>query len=506
MRKKFDDYKQPFEERADVVVVGTGAGGAPMAAELARGGLSVVMLEEGGHYTTEDYNLRPTDMLKKLYRNAGTGLIMGKPSIAFAEGRCVGGSTVVNGGMSWRTPEKILDKWVWENGLTGVSPKEMDRHFSYVEKRANVAFQDPESVGRHSHIFADAAQKLGWKTIPNSRNQKHCAGSNVCVLGCPTGAKQSTLFSFLPIALEHGACLYPHCRVDRVLIENGKAVGVTGHVVDQLGRKSHKFTVRADVVVISGGASETPALLQRSKIKAQSGLLGKNLQTHPNCKVVGMFDEDVSCWRGTHQAHQVREFEDEGILFASGGIGPGFLALGSPEYGQAAADLMQRYNNMLVAGCLIEDTSRGIVKNGFGNQAMMFYDINDHDVYLLKRGVALISKLLFEAGAKRVMLPFAPLPELRSPDEIKKIFDCTIPKTDIEILTVHIMGTVQMGANPQRSVTGNWGEMHDVRNLFVSDASLFPSPIGVNPQITIMSLAVRNAEYIVNNKSKYVGR
>lgn len=497
MVKTLNDISGPVEERADVVVIGTGAGGAPMAAELAKGGLSVVILEEGGYYGTKDYTLSTTAMLKKLYRNAGTGLIMGKPSIAFAEGRTVGGSTVLNGGMCWRTPEKILEKWAWENGLTHMTPKELDPIFSYVEKMANVAPQDPESVGRHSILFASAARRLGWEVRDNLRNQHHCGGANVCVLGCPTGAKRSTLFSFMPLALQHGARCYANCRADKVIIQNGKAVGVRGHFVDELGRKGHPMTVMADRVVVAGGASETPALLLRSGIQAQSKLLGENLQVHPNCKVVGLFDEEVKCWTGTHQAHQVKEFIDEGIIFASAAIGPQFVALGSPEYGRESADLMEQYNHMLVAGCLVEDTGRGRVKNGWRDQATMLYNINERDFYLLKRGVALICKAVFEAGAKKAMLPFAGLPVLHSAGEIPKIFDLPIAPTDTEIVTVHIMGTAQMGANPQRSVVDNWGQMHDVKNLYVSDASLFPSPIGVNPQITIMTLAVRNAWHML---------
>jgi choline dehydrogenase-like flavoprotein len=497
MVKTLKDITGPVEERCDVVVIGTGAGGAPMAAELAKGGLSVVILEEGGWYETKDYTLGTTAMLKKLYRNAGTGLIMGKPSIAFAEGRAVGGSTVLNGGMCWRTPEKILEKWRWENGLTHMTMRDLDPVYSYVEQMASIKPQDPESIGKHSILFASAARRLGWEVRDNLRNQHHCAGANVCVLGCPTGAKRSTVYSFMPLAMQNGARCYTNCRADKVIIKNGRAVGVAGHFVDELGKRHHPMTVMADHVVVAGGASETPALLLRSGVKTQSKLLGENLQVHPNCKVIGLFDEEVRCWNGTHQAHQVKEFIDEGIIFASAAIGPQFVALGSPEYGRESADLMEKYNHMLVAGCLVEDSGRGRVKNGFGDQATMFYDINARDFYLLKRGVALMSKVIFEAGARKVMLPFAGLPALDSADEIPKIFDLPIAPTDTEIVTVHIMGTAQMGANPKRSVVDNWGELHDVKRLHVSDASLFPSPIGVNPQLTIMTLAVRNAHHLL---------
>ncbi len=194
--------KPDFTDDADVVVIGTGAGGAAIAAELAEGGRSVILLEEGDHYTSVDFGLDPPTMIKKLYRNAGTAVIRGTPNIIFSEGRCVGGSTVINGGMSWRTPEKVLKRWQWELGLTDMTPQRLDPYFAKVEERISVGPQDPESVGRDAELMIKGADKLGYKWIPAMRNQKHCAGSNNCAFGCPTDAKQSTLLTYIPRALQ----------------------------------------------------------------------------------------------------------------------------------------------------------------------------------------------------------------------------------------------------------------------------------------------------------------
>ncbi len=493
------DVNRNLEESVDVVVIGSGAGGAPFAAEMAQAGYSVLILEEGGYWRTEDYTHRTAEMLKKLYRNAGGTLAFGAPSVAYAEGRAVGGSTVINGGMCWRTPERVLDKWAMEAGMTHISPKEMEPYFEYVEERANVREQDPESLGRDNHLHAEGARKLGWKVTPDRRNQLHCAGANLCVIGCPTGAKQGTLFSFLPLAWKHGAKLIANCRVEKILWKGDKATGVEAYMVDDFNNRSHRVRVHAKVVVVSGGAGESPALLLRSGIRSRSGQLGRNLQLHPNAKAIGIFDEDVSSWKGVHQSHQVHEFIEEGIVLATAGVPPGLIALTLPQYGRAMADLMDQFNHMLINGCLIEDTSRGRVKLGPKGSAILQYNLNDYDFYLLKRGTALAAQLNFAAGAKRVLLPFAHLPEISSPDEIPKIFDPGIKKRDTEVLTVHIMGTLQMGAYPDRSVVDNWGRLHELRNLYVSDASLFPSPIGVNPQESIMALAVRNARHLAGN-------
>src|SRR6185295_13015897 len=155
-----------LRESADVVVVGSGAGGGAVAAELAEAGRSVILIEEGGYYTEPDFTSDPRAMIRKLYRNAGTAVIRGRPNIIFSEGRCVGGSTVINGGMSWRTPEKVLKRWQWEHGLTDFSAARLDPFFRKVEERVSVRPQDPESVGEDARLMVAGAERLGYRWIP----------------------------------------------------------------------------------------------------------------------------------------------------------------------------------------------------------------------------------------------------------------------------------------------------------------------------------------------------
>src|SRR4051812_2510729 len=211
---------------ADVVVVGSGAGGGAIAAELAEGGRSVVLLEEGGYYSAKDFGLDPPTMIKKLYRNAGTAVIRGRPNIIFSEGRCVGGSTVINGGMSWRTPDKVLKRWQWEHGLSDLSPEKLDPFFAKVEERVSVGPQDPESLGSDAELMQRGAERLGYKSIPAMRNHKHCAGSNLCAFGCPTGAKQSVLVTYVPRTLAAGGRLFAGCTVEAGTTDGRRATGV----------------------------------------------------------------------------------------------------------------------------------------------------------------------------------------------------------------------------------------------------------------------------------------
>ena len=208
-----------------VVIVGSGAGGATMAAELADAGIDVVLIEEGGYHPTESFTAEGGRALRALYRDGGGGIAVGRPPVLFAEGRCVGGSTVVNGGMSWRTPPQVLHRWATEEGVTGISETEMDPYFARVESRISVALQDPETVGRDSALLKKGADAKGWRIVPNLRNQLHCAGTNNCTNGCPTGAKRSMLVTSVPRALRRGARLFADCRVDRVTRQARRSPG-----------------------------------------------------------------------------------------------------------------------------------------------------------------------------------------------------------------------------------------------------------------------------------------
>jgi choline dehydrogenase-like flavoprotein len=231
-----------IELGCDVAVVGSGAGGAVVAAELAEGGHDVMLLEEGGYHTTDEFTVEASAMVRMLYRDGGLVLALGLPPVLYAEGRCVGGSTTVNGGMTWRTPERILQRWEREHGLAGVTGSAMERIFERVERFTSATTQDPGTVGRDNQLLREGAGRLGWRVIDNIRNQKHCAGTNNCAFGCPTGAKQSTLVSYVPRALHFGARLYADCRVDRLL---RRGVAVVGADRDVRARQRLPRSVRA---------------------------------------------------------------------------------------------------------------------------------------------------------------------------------------------------------------------------------------------------------------------
>ena len=499
-----DDIGGNTTLECDVVIVGSGAGGATCAAELAEHGVDVIVVEEGRHLGTETFTPEATRMIRAMYRDGGATVALGSPPILYQEGSVVGGSTVINGGMSWRTPERILSRWQIEDGLDRISAADMEIYFERVERRIHVAPQDTESIGVDNALLKKGADALGWKTFGNLRNQVHCPGSNNCAFGCPTGAKQSALVSYVPRALHFGARIYSDIRVTEVLRRGKRAIGVLGHVVTEDKKRGAAVTVRARLVISACGAIHTPALLWRSGYRSPSGLLGHRMSMHPNVKVVALFDEPVRGWEGVHQAYQVREFQDEGLVFAAVNVPPSVLAMSFPAYGAALGDLMAKYDRMLVAGMLCEDTATGRLKRMPGGRPQAFYQMNDFDADKLKRGTALLCELLFEAGAKTIMLPFGGVADLTSPDQVRRLMSDRVPKERMEVLTVHMMGTARMGADRAGAVTDHYGFLYDADRMMVCDASLFPSPIGVNPMETIQALATRNMHHLLSNRARYL--
>lgn len=256
--------------------------------------------------------------------------------------------------------------------------------------------------------------------------------------------------------------------------------------------------MRAKAVVVACGAVHTPYLLLGHKLGRRSGRLGKNLLCHPNVKVLAVYPFDVKAWKGVNQYGQIREFDDEGILMAENMVPPGAMAALIPCVGQAAWDLMRRYNQIAATGVLVEDSTTGVVTRGPFGLAVPKYRITAYDHARFVKGAKLLAELHFAMGAEYVVMPFAEHPFIRSVDELRKLDTKTVPARSLELLTVHIMGTAAMGARAEDSAVTPDGELWDLPGCYVSDASLFPTAIGRNPQITIMALATRIAERLAD--------
>lgn len=497
MIEGYADYPATVERDADILVVGTGAGGAVVGAKLAEAGFDVLFVEEGSHHPTSTFNPYVTESVPRLYRDASSTMILGRPPIPYIEGRCVGGSTTVNGGMTWRAPDHVLHDWQQITGSDELGVAGLERHFEEVEAAIHAAPQTEASIGGDSRIMREGAAKKGWRYSPNHRNQEHCVGLNNCVIGCPSGAKKSTLVSYMPRALAAGARCLTDVRVDRLLIRGGRCQGVQGRAIDpQRKGKTRRVRLRARAVVVACGAVQTPVLLGAHRIGRPSGQLGKNFTCHPNAKVLAVYPQRVDGWQGVSQAGQIHELRQEGIMFAENMVPPGALVSQMPFHGERLWELMRHYNQLVLSGVLVEDSTTGRVRRAPFGLSDARYNITAHDHERFLRGTRLLAEMHFEMGADRVILPFAQLHEAHSADDLRKITAENCPINSLDLFTVHLMGTARMGARDRDSVTDLNGQLWDLPGCYVADASLFPTAVGVNPQVTIMAMASRVAERI----------
>jgi choline dehydrogenase-like flavoprotein len=486
---------EPIKERVDVVVVGSGAGGATAAATLAEAGKRVLLLEEGLAYSHTEYHANFSGMTSEIMRHGGATVIMGRGPIPYLEGRVLGGSTVLNGGMCWRTPERVLDEWV-ERGLERLSAAHLEPYFDLVEAVIDARYQDSGSEGGNNDAFKRGADALGWRLQHNKRNQRSCVGTNDCVSGCPTGAKRSAALTWVPRLLAAGGHVLTGATVRRVVTRGargGEAQGVEGYVRTPFGVAA--LSVEAPVVIVACGAVQTPLLLQRSRV-TRNPHLGQHFTVHPNAKVAALFDTPVHSLRGVHQAWQCVQFQEEGLLFAPGGVPLSVISQCFPMAGGALEEQMRLAPYIATAGVLVDDSVEGSVRPGPFGWDRVRYDLSDFDQSRFVRGVQLLSELFFAAGARRVYTPFAAQPALDHPSQIERLSRVNPRVEETEYFTAHLMGTCRMSARAEEGVVSPRGEVWGVRGLYVADASVMPGTIGVNPQVTIMALARLIAEGI----------
>ena len=336
MLLKYDDYISQSEFSTDVLVIGTGAGGAAVGAELAEAGVEVTFAEEGGYHPTSSFSVYSAESVPRLYREGGATVILGRPQIPYVEGRCVGGSTVLNGGMCYRPPTKVLEAWERDTGASELGPKGLEPLFERVEERVSARHQLACSKGDDSRLMSAGAKKKGWRVEINRRNQVNCVGCNNCVFGCPTGAKQSTLVSYMPRAMNAGSRCLTELRIEKLLIENGRCAGAVGRAINPITRRADRaVTIRARSVIAAGGAVQTPYLLLRHRLGRPSKQLGRNFLCHPNAKVLAIYPHEVRAWQGVSQWGQIREFRDEGLLFAENFVPPTAMAAQLPFHRHA---------------------------------------------------------------------------------------------------------------------------------------------------------------------------
>jgi choline dehydrogenase-like flavoprotein len=465
---------------ADVCVVGAGAGGAVVAAELAEGGARVVVLEQGPARSADDFTARPPEMLARLYRDAGQTMTLGMPPIGLPLGSGIGGTTLVNSGTCFRTPPRVLDRWAAEFGLQ-LDEASLLPAFERVEQALSVSEVMPELAGGNAEVARRGAERLGWSHGYLRRNARGCVGSGVCAYGCPTSAKQHVGITYIPRAEAAGAQIVAGVDVRQILTRGGHARGVEARMAT-----GGRLTVEAPTVVISAGTIHTPVLLAGSGLGAGSGQLGRNLSLHPATAGFALMDETVDMARGVPQSFYVDEFADEGIMLEGIAGPPAHAAMALPLNGRRHAEAMAAYPRLAEFGVMVSDSSRGRVRS-VGGRPLIRYDLDDADVSRFRAGIARLAELFEAAGAREVFLP---LPHGVAPVKARR--------RDLKLMGFHPLGTARADARPERGVVDGDLRLHGMEGVHVADGSVVPSSLGVNPQMTIMALATRLAFHLLD--------
>ena len=487
----YADYPEQIDVEADVCIIGAGAGGCAAACAIAESGRSVVVVEEGRHWAPSQFQPSVPWAFKNLYAGRGSRATRGNCVIPVPGGRGVGGSTLINSAICFRTPAPVLARWREEFGCHALSDAWMNACFDRIWQTIGVTVNPPEVQKKNNLIFKQGADALGLDGRWMERSAPGCQGCGTCQQGCGSGGKLSVDRTFLELAIRTGrVAVYADCRVDDVETVGDRVVAVSGRTIEPSHyRDQGRFRVRAQEFLVAGGAIGSPRLLLQHGLAG--GPVGENLHIHPTAGVFAKFSEEVYAWEGVTQGYYVDCWKD-GYLLQTVSMPPDQYYLSMPlaldESLQAPADL--RY--FASAGVVVHDEdSTGTVGDG-----ALTYWLGDGDRVRLLAGLRQTARVFFAAGATEIITGVHGAPVLRSEADIDAALPDDIPAHEIGLYAAHPMGTCRMGADPNTSVVDPDGRVWGWANLWVADASVFPTSLGVNPQVTVMALGLTVGRHI----------
>ncbi len=504
-------------EVADVLVIGSGAGGASVAMRLAEAGKRVIVLERGGYYSglqdpfnpgrpgRGSLNQREDDMLGRI--DGGRGLQStedGRVGLTF--GNCVGGATVHYWADSYRTPPDRLELWEREYGLEGHSEDELRPYFDEIERDLNVHPAGAAYYNVNNQLFKQGLETLDWhgEAVPQAR--KGCIRSGYCMQGCAYDAKQSMLVTYLPRALHAGARLYADCEVERILTENGRASGAAARFIDRASGRPNgaRLLVKARHVLLAAGGYGSAPILMRSGLANSSGQLGRNLRANPCSMVFGVFDQDVVLWRNIPAAHGCMEwrlpreragrYHEGGYLLMPNQLNPAALAVFLPGYGAEHRRLMEALPRIASTIAWIDDHESGEIRIDANGEARYTLPIEGRNAEILRDSMKKGARLLLASGASEVFLGDASGTRIHDENELAKLDAIDLSPGNFSFPAPHPAGACRMGADAASSVVQSSGETWDVPGLWVADPSVFPTAPSVDPSLTILAFSLKLAD------------
>jgi len=481
-------------EECDVAIVGSGAGGAVAAAVLAEAGLDVIVLEAGESFDRESYPAEPLEAIARLYRDGGLTIAEGRPPIPVPVARTAGGTTVVNSGTCFRAPDPVLEDWNRRFGIGWAT--DLGQEFAAAEQFLRVTPVDPERMGRNGQLAMEGAAAIGASGGPISRNAGNCVQCSSCPFGCEIDAKRGMHVSYLPRAVAAGARLRTGVEAQRVLVEDGRAAGVACTAEDPVSGRRRPFTVRARLAtIVAGGALGTPELLLRSGLGG--GQVGRNLHIHPACWVGARYAEEVRGWDGVMQSYYIDQWEPQRLLLEATFTPLAFGGAWLPGAGRDHQRSILEFGHVGSIGVHLSDASSGRVGLSNDGSLRARYKLTRDDADRLTYGIARAASVHFAAGATEVFPNIARVGKL-TPEKLADFESTRFKPSELRLEAFHPMGTARIAA-PSHGVCRPDGSVHGTSDLYVADASLFPTSVGVNPMMTVIAFAARIASKLAKS-------
>ena len=500
----FAQYDHAFEEKCDVVVVGSGPSGSVAAYELAAAGHDVILLEEGPPFTTRDFALDGNLSMTRTMREGGLRMTRGT-TMPTMQAVALGGGSLVNSAICVRPPDSVFERWSSRYDLDRTDRANLDPHYDAIAEFLGIE-PTPDAVqGKRNLLFREGCDALGIDSEPIARNVRNCRGSGECFTGCRNRAKQSMDVSYVPAALAAGARVLTSLQVQEIRRSGRRVTGVSGQVVAPFshGRasgRSHGFRIEAKAVVLAAGCTATPVLLQHSDDLANaSGQVGRNLQFHPGVAVAGVFPEAIDSLFGATQGYQSLAFLDEGFKLETLWAPPPLLAIRFPGIG---ADLQARFAELpqiaIFDAIASANRSLGRVRKRFRSlEPVLEWRLHPDDVQILRRSLHVIAQIFFAAGARKILPGVGGIADVIHAVEDAAILDSSAVKPSGLVMGGnHVFCTTRMHGDPTRGVVDEDGRAHDLENLYIADTGIFPQCPSVNPMFTGMALARRQAQVL----------
>lgn len=496
-------------ERAEVCVIGSGAAGAILAKKFCDAGRSVVLLEKGGYYDDEDMNQVDEDMVPLLWKNSGANFT-DDLRIAIAQGSCLGGSTIINDAVCFPIPDAVRRQWR-EMGVD-ISDQEWESATAEVSREIHVTEVTEAELDRNNLMLRKGCQLMGYtQHHPNSRNCINCMQCGLCHLGCHYETKQELRITYIHKALDRPDSqlrIYCNCSAEKITSSDGVVNGVEGSFIDADDNEVYRIRVNASLVIVAAGSIASSALLMKNGIAKDKA--GNGLALHPAPFILGDFPFEVRANQGIPMAYTLHQFgvtnkvEQGGFLVEGIYLPPFQFSMAMPVSGGQHEELMKRYQHYAMAGILVRDDSNGTITITDSGVPRVSYSLGQMEIDTIAKGVEVVAKMWFGLGATRVITSHMSMPIIEGagqiPDLIKAI------KNDPKSLlmgSAHPQGGNRMGNDDTTCVVDSNCKVFNYRNLFVCDASVFPTALGVNPQLTVMSLASLVADRINRGWSNF---